>query len=47
MAGRRQQWSDIHRMFLQVMMSRRVLSVQELRKVYGKLEPDESECWLT
>ncbi|XP_065889921.1 non-structural maintenance of chromosomes element 1 homolog [Dysidea avara] len=47
MAGRRQQWSDIHRMFLQVMMSRRVLSVQELRKVYGKLEPDESVRNLT
>ena len=45
MARRRQDWGDIHRMFLQVMMSRRVLSAQEMRKVYAKLEPDESKCW--
>jgi len=42
MAGRRQEWGDKHRMFLQVMMSKRVLSAQEIRKVYAKLEPDES-----
>ena len=45
MARRRQDWGDIHRMFLQVMMSRRVLSAQEMRKVYAKLEPDESKYW--
>ena len=45
--GRREEciWGDIHRMFLQIMMSRRVISAQEMRKVYSKLEPDESmEC---
>lgn len=31
--------TDVHRMFLQVMMSRRVLSDREIRQVYSKLEP--------
>lgn len=31
--------TDVHRMFLQVMMSRRVLSDREIRQVYSRLEP--------
>ena len=31
--------TDVHRMFLQVMMSRRVLSDREIRQTYSKLEP--------
>ena len=35
--------TDVHRMFLQVIMSRKVLSDREIRQVYRKLEPDGIE----
>ena len=31
--------TDVHRMFIQVMMSRRVLNEREIRQTYSKLDP--------
>ena len=36
--------TDVHRMFLQVMMSRRVLSDREIRQTYSKLESGGNGC---